>query len=141
MKLVSSSGLESLDTPCQLFCCPFVGSLNITAYFIFTLVAGLGSTVVVVTPNEPELTPSWDSWQSNELVNFVCFAGSHGSLPPNGPSRLNSSPAVEKNPRTYTWFFSLVRIRTIESLTAPTRLLFPLPAFQMCSFQIDAVQC
>ena len=44
------------------------------------------------------------------LVNLVCFAGSRGRL-----SGLKSRPALEKNQRAYTWFFSLaVRIRPID---------------------------
>ena len=43
-------------------------------------------------------------------MNLVCFAGSRGRL-----SGLKSRPALEKNQRAYTWFFSLaVRIRTID---------------------------
>ncbi len=76
-------------------------------------------------PNEPKLTPAW---QSTVLVNLVGFAGAHGSLPSNDLSRLNISPAVDKKQRAYTWFFSPVRIRTIDganpSFVSPSKSCF-----------------
>ena len=145
-----SPGLKFSSSPCHFFCCPF-RSLSFTAFGCTVIFCRFFTSVTRLSYGSvpgPKLTLAESGKVTCLWLSFVSQA--HMVLCLQMISADSTAVLLRLRTVQRTWLRSIKnKGRTRGSFlwqsasdppTVPTRLLFPLPAFQMCSIQNDAVQ-